>query len=64
MDGKQEFIELTNTFMTEPIREIGGLLAIAYQRYQAVQRVQTDQLGAPAGELALSNEPSVHGVVT
>jgi hypothetical protein len=46
----------------EAFREIGGLLAIAYQRYRGVQRVQTDQRGA--SKLALSSEPSVHGVVT
>ena len=45
------------------ICENAGLLAIAYVRYKAVQRATIDQPGVPTSKLALSSEPSVHGVV-
>lgn len=49
---------------TEATGEIAGLLAGAYRRYTAVQRVPANRSGDPRdAELALSVEPSVHGVV-
>ena len=49
----------------ESIRDIFGLLAVAYQRNSAVRRVPTDHAGAERHcGLALSGESSVHGVDT
>lgn len=48
----------------EARREIVGLLAVAYRRCSAVQRVGTDRSSRPTNQgLANSSETSVHGVV-
>ena len=47
----------------DAVREIAGLLAAAYRRQQEIRRVPTDHADAePQHGLALSGEPSVHGV--
>ncbi|SRR5579871_2378553 len=45
-------------------RGLAGLLAVAYRRYAAIQRVGPDQPNTPAKDaLANSSGSSVHGVV-
>jgi hypothetical protein len=49
---------------TRALREIAGLLATAYQRYSAPQRVDSDRPeDSGDGDLANSGTESVHGVV-
>lgn len=48
----------------DAVHEISSLLAIAYRRYSAVQRVGSDRRNDSGnGDLANSSESSVHGVV-
>ncbi len=50
---------------TDALFEIAGLLAIAYRRYQTVQRTGDNQSqDSGDGELANSGLQSVHGVVS
>jgi len=47
------------------LREIAGLLAVAYKRNSAIRRVSAHHAGVEIQHgLALSGDASVHGVVT
>jgi hypothetical protein len=47
--------------LTKALLDIAGLLAAAYRRQQQIRQVAAD--AEPHCRLALSGEPSVHGVV-
>jgi tubulysin polyketide synthase-like protein len=47
--------------VSEALREVGGLLAVAYRRYASIPRVPKEPRNPTLKQLALSKGVSVHG---
>lgn len=58
-----EHVRLDESSLIEVRRKIADLLAIAFQRYTAVERAGEHGKTSGNDELANSSRPSVHGVV-